>query len=352
MMKIRGTKQLLAIAGAALLLVGSPLSHASASKVEEARGLKGTIASLSASLNDAAGKYHHAQDELDQTIADIQRTRDHLVETRAALMRAQWHLNRRLKGIYRNGNIDFVEVVLGAKTFDQFLLRMDLLRRIGQNDATLLRRIKRLKREMERTYARLREQKKRQAVITAKLKRTADEIQSKLDEQKRMYEAVKAEIQRMAEMARQRHSMAVADGGGGGGFVSITGNWAFPVAGPHGFSDDWGDPRSGGRTHKGTDIMASMGTPVVAVVSGSVSSKEGGLGGKTIWLSGGDGNDYYYAHLSGWAVTDGSVRIGQVIGYVGNTGNAAGGAPHLHFEIHPGGGDAVDPYPILSAHDG
>lgn len=355
-MRIRGTKRLLAAVGASLLLLSTPMTSATADKYEEARELKGTIASLSASLDNAADKYSEAQSELAETEEDIADTRVHLAETKARLRRTQRHLNKRVKGIYRNGNIDFVEVVLGAKTFDQFLVRMELLRRIGLSDAKLLRRIKQLKREIEGTYAKLRVQKQRQAKITARLKKTTDDIQAKLSEKQQMYDQVQVEIERMQELARQRRARAQAseaseegNGGGGGGSVDVSGNWAFPVAGAHAFSDDFGDPRSGGRSHQGTDIMASHGTPVVAVVGGSAETRENGLGGKTVWLSGNDGNEYYYAHLSGYAAT-GSVSIGQVIGYVGDTGNAAG-TPHLHFEIHPGGGEAINPYPILAAHD-
>ncbi len=348
MMRIRGTKRLLVAVVAATILLATPQTFATADKYDEARELKGTIASLSASLNKAADKYHDAQNELDEIASELEQTRDHLAETKRKLRREQRHLNKRMMGIYRNGDIDFVEVVLGAKTFDQFLVRWELLRRVGLADAKLLRRIKRLKRELVLTTRKLYEQKKRQAKVTEKLKKARDEIQAKLDEQQRMYDQVKAEIARMREQARQRRAASFADSGDGGS-VSVSGDWCFPVAGPHGFSDDFGDPRSGGRSHKGCDIMASHGTPVVAVVSGSAGASDNGLGGKCIWLSGNDGNEYYYAHLSGYASL-GSVRIGQVIGYVGDSGNAAG-TPHLHFEIHPGGGEAINPYPILAAHD-
>lgn len=116
------------------------------------------------------------------------------------------------------------------------------------------------------------------------------------------------------------------------------------------FIDSWGFPRSGGRTHKGTDLMAAYGEPMYAVQSGRVRLSTSSLGGKGIHLYANTGFRYYYAHLSDWNVSNGAtVSQGQTIGFNGDTGNARGGAPHLHFEIHAPGMGAVNPYPTLVA---
>jgi peptidoglycan LD-endopeptidase LytH len=129
---------------------------------------------------------------------------------------------------------------------------------------------------------------------------------------------------------------------------ALLGIWKCPVQGPVSFTDSWGAPRSGGRTHKGTDMMAAAGTPTVAPVSGRVEHRGSSLGGLSWWVYGDDGNEYYGTHLSAYEnVGAGHVDRGTVIGYVGSSGNASASAPHLHFEFHPGGGEAIDPYPRL-----
>jgi murein DD-endopeptidase MepM/ murein hydrolase activator NlpD len=125
----------------------------------------------------------------------------------------------------------------------------------------------------------------------------------------------------------------------GAGFVC-------PVLGPTAFSDTYGDSHQGIR-HLGVDMMGHLDQEIVAVVSGTVRHTQSGLGGNQIWLYGDDGNRYFYAHLNRYGDA-GRVGAGQVIGYMGSTGET--GAVHLHFEVHPGGGAAVNPTPIVAAY--
>lgn len=183
----------------------------------------------------------------------------------------------------------------------------------------------------------------------------------------------KAEAERKAEEARKAQQAADAAGSSGGavpdngsadadadtettpsvpdpspGPASTGTALAYcPVAGAVSFIDSWGYARSGGRRHKGVDMMASIGTPVAAPVSGTVKHRSNRLGGRSFHLQGDDGNYYYGTHMSDYGAS-GYVQAGEIIGYVGDDGNARG-IPHLHFEVHPGGGGAVNPYPHVNA---
>ena len=118
-----------------------------------------------------------------------------------------------------------------------------------------------------------------------------------------------------------------------------------PVAGPRSYADTWGAARSGGRRHQGTDIMSPSGTPLVAMEAGRVEFRSNKLGGLTLRLYGASGTRYYYAHLSRYEGSNRSVSAGDVVGYIGKTGNTS--ANHLHLQVHPGGGRAVNPYPYV-----
>ena len=127
-----------------------------------------------------------------------------------------------------------------------------------------------------------------------------------------------------------------------------------PVAGVRArdVADTWGGARSGGRRHEGADIFAPRGTPVLSATRGLVVAvREGGLGGRQVWVLGPGGERHYYAHLDAWEpdlrVGD-LVRAGSRLGRVGTTGNARGTPPHLHYGIYTANG-AVDPVPRLRA---
>lgn len=119
--------------------------------------------------------------------------------------------------------------------------------------------------------------------------------------------------------------------------------------------DTWGDPRSGGaRAHQGIDIFARRRTPVRSTTAGIVVRRgENALGGRTVTILGPGAWRHYYAHLQGYAGHSEGDRVaaGEVIGFVGTTGNAPPDAPHLHYGIYAGDG-AMNPYPLLSRGPG
>ena len=113
----------------------------------------------------------------------------------------------------------------------------------------------------------------------------------------------------------------------------------------------WGGARSGGRRHGGIDIFAPRGTPVIASTDGVVWRQgSNDLGGRVVWVLGPAAQMHDYAHLDRYSerrVGD-PMNVGHTLGYVGTTGNARGGPPHLHYGIYPRGGGAIDPYPLLT----
>jgi murein DD-endopeptidase MepM/ murein hydrolase activator NlpD len=129
--------------------------------------------------------------------------------------------------------------------------------------------------------------------------------------------------------------------------------YAFPVYGDASVADDFGAPRADTGAHEGNDVFAEFGAPVLAVADGVVE-RVGTLpiSGNRLWLRTAAGDAFFYAHLSAFspdAVNGRKVKAGTVLGFTGNTGDAEPTPPHVHFEIHPGGKDAIDPHAILLA---
>lgn len=177
-----------------------------------------------------------------------------------------------------------------------------------------------------------------------------ERIEAQRLQDEKVRKALEAERRARAEREAARQGSGGSSGGSSGGRDYGGASWVCPTGdAPVGFSDTWGAPRSGGRTHQGVDLIGARGTPILAVVSGSARGVTYSLGGISAWLAGDDGNSYFYAHLDGYGQL-GRVSAGTVIGYMGDTGNAQYSTVHLHFEIHPGGGAAVNPYPTVRAH--
>jgi murein DD-endopeptidase MepM/ murein hydrolase activator NlpD len=160
--------------------------------------------------------------------------------------------------------------------------------------------------------------------------------------------------QQAARQAAHAHfALSVTSAGGN---LVIYG-FVFPVAPPYSFGDSFGAPRLTGTDlehwHQGVDIAAAEGTELYAAERGIITQISPSLlGGNGLWIRGESGVSYYYAHLSAYADIHAGqiVDAGDLVGYVGNTGAYSTG-PHLHFEVHPGGGDAINPYPLLVAAD-
>ena len=299
--------------------------------------LKAELASLQRETAAAGRAYDQAYWKLSGADQRIEKLDRKIAATEAELAEAQELLGQRAERMYRAGGVDYLDVVLGAATFNQFMTRLDYAQRVGSADAAAIVRIRDLQRDLTAQRTQLAAERKTRAKDLKTFKKRRDRLQARLKDLRARFERAKTALDRA-----RGHTYR-------GGVISAPGpnGMVFPVKGPYYFSDTWGASRSGGRRrHKGTDIMSPRGTPVVAVTSGTVTSRTGGLAGKAIYLRGSNGWTFFYAHLNDYVVRSGRVSAGQVIGHVGSTGNASGGSPHLHFEIQPRG-SSVNPYPYL-----
>ncbi len=242
-------------------------------------------------------------------------------------------LRARALSVFAGSQIEQIDSILSAEDANDFARNLDLVGAAQQDDTGLIV-----------TYQ---DQVKAIAAKEEEIARIIADKQLELDtivsEQQALGDAL---IKVQEQLASITSGAAIALGG-----------FVFPVQAPFNFVDTFGAPRMTGskyaHTHEGTDIFAPQGAPLLAVQRGVVARLGVAvLGGNKLWIVGADGTQYYYAHLSAFAegIQDGSfVDPGQVVGFVGTTGNARGTPAHVHFEIHPGGGPAVNPYPFLDA---
>ncbi|MDX1447955.1 MAG: peptidoglycan DD-metalloendopeptidase family protein, partial [Acidimicrobiia bacterium] len=247
------------------------------------------------------------------------------------------------------------DLLLFATSVDELITGSEFLAAASRRETGSLDDMLAARADLERFRADLGDLDAELQVVEAEQARVSQELGNLAEEAQDAYSRLSGRCKeltakRNAEIAAARARELARQRGASGGVGAIQG-FRCPMPGSS-FIDSWGFPRSGGRTHKGVDMFHRWDAPIVAVTGGRVSLSSGGLGGRSIWLTGDDGYAYYYAHLSGFNVSSGQrVSAGDVIGYNGDSGNARGGAPHLHFEIHPGGrgARAVNPYPTVAA---
>ncbi len=246
------------------------------------------------------------------------------------------------------------DLVLFADSMDEIITGTEFLSAATEDEMGSLDDLLASKSELERLQDELVAIDAQLRELEVEQKSYADESQAIAEEKQAAFAQLSAECQSLnrkyqAQLAAEAARQAAARGGRAAGIASISG-FSCPFPGSS-FIDSWGFPRSGGRSHRGVDMFGPWNAPLVASADGYVLVANGGLGGKTVWLISDNGFAYYYAHLSSWNVSSGQRVTGgvTVIGYNGDTGNARGGSPHLHFEIHPGGrgAPAVNPYPTV-----
>ncbi|MFV1970398.1 MAG: murein hydrolase activator EnvC [Acidimicrobiia bacterium] len=267
-------------------------------------------------------------------------------------------LNNQAKALiveaYTSGGRSLVASAFTAETIQELITSQALFdaaatRQLNQLDqlAAVSRQMDRLTDELTVKEAEVQQLRGEQQVVIENLA----ELQEKASKIHASAEAKYAKAYRAyrAEQARKAAAAAARASGGAAGIGSQTKGVRCPIAGRNYFIDTWGYPRSGGRTHKGTDMIAALGTPLVAMNSGTVRLNTHALGGRQVYVYGDDGITYYYAHLSKWAsgLKSGQrVNKGQTIGYVGSTGNATTNVLHLGLIA---GGTYVNPYPTVRA---
>lgn len=344
-----------------------------ANKKSEAEKTIGTVYeqlhAIQRDLDTATAELKQVQAERIQLDKDITKTEAELKEAQARLQSREKVFYKRVRDIYINGRLSYLDVVVGSKDFSDFANRMEMLKRILQSDMDLINTIKTEREDIASKKAKLEEdrakvlelekvaQEKQNLINQKKAERQAvlERAMNDRDTAERAYNELMASSASITAMLQQRAaeraaaaSAASQGGGGGATWVQGTGQLSAPVNAPITSNFGWRiHPIYGTRRlHAGTDFGVDEGTPVHAADGGVVVEAGWVSGyGYTVIIDHGNGMSTLYAHNSDVAVSPGqTVSKGQVVSYSGNTGGSTG--PHLHFEVRING-EPTDPMGYL-----
>lgn len=351
--------------------VATPARSVTDDEVEAARRAREEAAAARAAalddLDEAARAYEEINGRYQDLVFRIGRLRSRIEAYGQEAEETREQVRRRAVEAYMRGPEQEVAGLLLDSSLAQEALvaRVVLTRAVAEGAASLgaleaiTAEMERLEAELDVETGRAEELRIEAEIVAARMYELLAAREAELataDQTLQAAEAALAEQRRREEEERLRQEAIrrALLGPAGGVAEEITPGFLCPVAGPSVFVDSWGAPRSGGRVHVGTDLMGVRGTPLVAVADGVLRLGSNSIGGNTVWLYADHGVSYFYAHLDGFAaVVSGQwVSRGTVVGYMGDTGNPAPGAYHLHFELHPSGRGAVNPYPTLLRHCG
>jgi murein DD-endopeptidase MepM/ murein hydrolase activator NlpD len=352
---------------ASLLATPPALSDVTDADVEAARAARAAAAAERAEaledLDQAVVAYEAVRGELEALTFKVGRLRGRIEQYESETLDLRAVVRDRAVQSYMTGDErDPIAQVFSPETVQQTIIAREVLALAVESDSEQLDDLAATTAEMDR----LRDELGSESIHLAELQAEAEAIAARMntlfesadfdyqaanEEFQEISAERQAQIRREEEARRQREiAQAALQLPAEGVPESVTPGFICPVAGPSYFVNSWGAPRSGGRSHKGVDMMGQRGTPLVAVASGIVRKSYGSLGGNIVWLYADHGVNYFYAHLDGYpgGLVDGQwVQRGQTIGYMGDTGNPAPGAYHLHFGIYPGGITAVNPFPTV-----
>lgn len=283
--------------------------------------------------------YAQAQDAVREAQAQIG-----TLQTELTTIQRQF--NEQVRAVYMSGGNEAIGALLGSESFSDFADRLRFAQNIAQGDVDLATAVSVKSERLRRERERLAQEVDAQATAAAELQAQRASLNTRLGD----IQATVSELYKRFQDEQAQQQIGLPSQSGAGGSFPVTGSGAIPVcpvAGTVSFVDSFGWPRPGGRSHEGIDMISPYGTPIVAVSNGNAVQTPNSLGGIAVTLYHDGGSDFtYYAHMSSYGAS-GAVSAGQVIGYVGATGDTS--VNHLHFEYHPGGGGGVDPYQALLA---